>query len=90
MLSSNKINSGFILALKILDEVYKNAKQNRMNITVQMYPCSEGTDTGSPALGYRESGTGIPHFTTCEFTRLLPDSSRILHAWICNSPGPSG
>ena len=21
-----------------------------MNITVQMYPCSEGTDTGSPAL----------------------------------------
>ena len=22
----------------------------RLNITVQMYPCSEGTDTGSPAL----------------------------------------
>ena len=21
-----------------------------LNITVQMYPCSEGTDTGSPAL----------------------------------------
>ena len=21
-----------------------------VNITVQMYPCSEGTDTGSPAL----------------------------------------
>lgn len=61
-----------------------------MNITVQMYPCSEGTDTGSPALGYRESGTGIPHFVTCEFTRLLPDPSRILHAWICNSPDPSG
>ena len=33
-----------------------------LNITVQMYPCSEGTDTGSPALRYRESGTGIPHF----------------------------
>ena len=61
-----------------------------MIITVKMYPCSEGTDTGSPALGYRESGTGIPHFVTCEFTRLLPDPSRILHAWICNSPGPSG
>lgn len=61
-----------------------------VNITVQMYPCSEGTDTGSPALGYRESGTGIPHFVTCEFTRLLPDPSRILHAWICNSPDPSG
>ena len=27
---------------------YKNI--GRMNITVQMYPCSEGTDTGSPAL----------------------------------------
>ena len=26
----------------------KNAKS--MNITVQMYPCSEGTDTDSPAL----------------------------------------
>lgn len=63
---------------------------SQVNITVQMYPCSEGTDTGSPALRYRESGTGIPHFTTCEFTRLLPDPSRILHAWICNSPGPSG
>ena len=36
-----------------------------MNITVQMYPCSEGTDTGSPALGYRESGTGIPHLIDC-------------------------
>ena len=23
---------------------------NLVNITVQMYPCSEGTDTGSPAL----------------------------------------
>lgn len=22
----------------------------KVNITVQMYPCSEGTDTGSPAL----------------------------------------
>ena len=59
-------------------------------ITVKMYPRSEGTDTGSPALGYRESGTGIPHFVTCEFTRLLPDPSRILHAWICNSLDPSG
>ena len=61
-----------------------------VNITVQMYPCSEGTDTGSPALRYRESGTGIPHFATCEFTRLMPDPTRILHAWICNSPGLSG
>ena len=24
--------------------------QRRVNITVKMYPCSEGTDTGSPAL----------------------------------------
>ena len=29
-------------------------------------------------------------FATCEFTRLMPDPTRILHAWICNSPGPSG
>ena len=72
-------------------EQIKSCKNRpQVNITVQMYPCSEGTDTGSPALGYRESGTGIPHFVTCEFTRLLPDPSRILHAWICNSPGPSG
>ena len=40
----------------------KTAFEEGLNITVQMYPCSEGTDTGSPALGYRESGTGIPHF----------------------------
>ena len=70
--------------------VILKAYQIIVNITVQMYPFSEGTDTGSPALRYRESGTGIPHFVTCEFTRLLPDPSRILHAWICNSPGPSG
>ena len=63
---------------------------DKMNITFQMYPCSEGTDTDSPAIGYRESGTGIPHFITCEFTRLMPDPSRILHAWICNSSGPLG
>lgn len=24
--------------------------KDEVNITVQMYPCSEGTDTGSPAL----------------------------------------
>lgn len=24
--------------------------RKKVNITVQMYPCSEGTDTGSPAL----------------------------------------
>ena len=27
-----------------------NRSYKDMNITVQMYPCSEGTDTGSPAL----------------------------------------
>lgn len=35
-----------------------------MNSTVQMYHCFEGTDTGSPALVYRESGTGVPDFAT--------------------------
>ena len=28
----------------------KYVKNNCMNITVQMYPCSEGTDTGNPVL----------------------------------------
>ena len=28
----------------------KSVRLTWMNITVQMYPCSEGTDTGSPAL----------------------------------------
>lgn len=42
--------------------VEEKAEYDEMNITVQMYPCSEGTDTGSPALRYRESGTGIPRF----------------------------
>ena len=47
--------------------------------------------------GYRQSGAMIPWvrnrdttFATCEFTRLMPDPSRILHAWIYNSSGPSG
>ena len=47
--------------------------------------------------GYRQSGAMILRvrnrdttFATCEFTRLMPDPTRILHAWICNSPDPSG
>ena len=31
---------------KIVGGIY----DDRLNITVQMYPCSEGTDTDSPAL----------------------------------------
>ena len=75
---------------QVISEIIQEKVVYKMIITVPMYPCSEGTDTGSPALGYRESGTGIPHFVTCEFTRLLPDPSRILHAWICNSSDPLG
>ena len=32
-------------------EFIETLKQKRnVNITVQMYPCSEGTDTGNPVL----------------------------------------
>ena len=33
-----------------LDKDQEKLLNNLLNITVQMYPCSEGTDTGSPAL----------------------------------------
>ena len=33
-----------------MGEKINNRNSNIVNITVQMYPCSEGTDTGSPAL----------------------------------------
>lgn len=33
-----------------LRDTAKAMQLSRMNITVQMYPCSEGTDTDSPAL----------------------------------------
>lgn len=34
----------------MLKYVKNNCKGGKMNITVQMYPCSEGTDTGNPVL----------------------------------------
>ena len=34
----------------VKDGTNVNSIMRDMNITVQMYPCSEGTDTGSPAL----------------------------------------
>ena len=46
-------------------------------------PAVRHYDTVSPEQGYHI-------FATCEFTRLMPDPTRILHAWICNSPGPLG
>ena len=46
---------GFLLhTIKTMDKVVRYGGNNQVdffvNITVQMYPCSEGTDTGSPAL----------------------------------------
>ena len=46
--------------------------------------------------GYRQSGSRIPWVrnkdTTCCYMRVysfMPDPPHILHAWICNLPGPS-
>ncbi len=36
--------------LNITVQMYPCSEGDQVNITVQMYPCSEGTDTGSPAL----------------------------------------
>ena len=46
------------------------ALKARMNILVQEYRCSGGTDTANPAAGNRCSGTGILHLLNC----LLPAS----------------
>ena len=64
-----------------------------MNILVQEYRCSGGTETANPAAGNRCSETGIPHLVTsylCEFTRLKLDLIHILPAWTCNYLGLSG
>ena len=39
--------SGLLIGIKYYDS---NKMKTLVNITVQMYPCSEGTDTDSPAL----------------------------------------
>ena len=44
-----KWEAGFA-CLTVIVKRSKAIMQSMMNITVQMYPCSEGTDTGSPAL----------------------------------------
>ena len=65
----------------------------QMNILVQEYRCSGGTETANPAAGNRCSETGIPHLVTsylCEFTRLKLDLIHILPAWTCNYLGLSG
>jgi hypothetical protein len=36
--------------VEVINVERENKKIIILNITVQMYPCSEGTDTGSPAL----------------------------------------
>jgi hypothetical protein len=64
-----------------------------LNILVQEYRCSGGTETANPAAGNRCSETGIPHLVTsylCEFTRLKLDLIHILPAWTCNYLGLSG
>ena len=64
-----------------------------VNILVQEYRCSGGTETANPAAGNRCSETGIPHLVTsylCEFTRLKLDLIHILPAWTCNYLGLSG
>lgn len=42
-------NIAYIMA-KHADPSIPDSPERRMNITVQMYPCSEGTDTGNPVL----------------------------------------
>lgn len=79
-----------ILTLK---KLYPELNKVSMNILVQEYRCSGGTETANPAAGNRCSETGIPHLVTsylCEFTRLKLDLIHILPAWTCNYLGLSG
>ena len=36
--------------MKLVTECRQSGLTDAVNITVQMYPCSEGTDTGNPVL----------------------------------------
>lgn len=38
------------LTASVLQKAMKMYLEHQMNITVQMYPCSEETDTGNPVL----------------------------------------
>lgn len=75
------------------DSLIESSFLREMNILVQEYRCSGGTETANPAAGNRCSETGIPHLVTsylCEFTRLKLDLIHILPAWTCNYLGLSG
>ena len=78
---------------EIVKEVIPQIMASGLNILVQEYRCSGGTETANPAAGNRCSETGIPHLVTsylCEFTRLKLDLIHILPAWTCNYLGLSG
>ena len=66
---------------------FLRAAVNPVYITVKMYPCSGGTDTGSPELWYCESRTGIPRLIECYLRvySLNAGSNPYTPAWICNS-----
>lgn len=46
----NKFIDNLAADIRIAFPESKGYSVRNLNITVQMYPCSEGTDTGSPAL----------------------------------------